>query len=104
RQDGMPAFPKGRPSPGYPRIGGGEADGLEPVTSAKSWYAQWTSRVLGVSPHDGGRWTRLLLDHLVRDGVLTVTTSRSQASAYAIPTAGVVVSPVPEGTDAAVLV
>lgn len=104
RQDGMPAFPKGRPSPGYPRIGGGEAEGLEPVTSAKSWYALWTSRVLGVSPHDGGRWARLLLERLVRDGVLTVTTSRSQASVYAIPMAGVVVSPVPKGTDSAVLI
>ncbi|MCD2186623.1 DEAD/DEAH box helicase [Actinomycetospora soli] len=104
RADGMPAFPKGRPSPGYPRIGGGEAEGLEPVTSAKSWYAQWTARVLGVSPHDGGRWARLLLERLARDGVLTVTTSRSQAAVYAIPTAGVVVSAVPDGEDATVLV
>ena len=71
----MPAFPRGRPRPGYPRVGGsGESksgDGLEPVTSAKSWYALWTSRALGVSPHDGGRLARLLLERLAHDGVLT---------------------------------
>ncbi|GLZ49477.1 helicase [Actinomycetospora sp. NBRC 106375] len=93
RADGMPAFPKGRPAPGYPRVGGGDADGLEPVTSAKSWYALWTSRVLDVSPHDGGRWARLLLDRLSRDGVITATTTTSQATAYALPTAGIVVAP-----------
>lgn len=95
RQDGMPAFPRGRPAPGYPRVGGdGEPrDGLEPVTSSKSWYAQWTSRALGVSAHDGGRLARLLLERLAHDGVLTATTSQSNAIVYAVPAAGVVVGP-----------
>ncbi|GAA4682409.1 DEAD/DEAH box helicase [Pseudonocardia yuanmonensis] len=96
RSEGMPAFPKGRPAPGYPRIGGSgdpAGEGLEPVTPPKSWYAQWTSRVLDVSPTDGGRLARLLLDQLVRDGVLSSITSTSGAAVFAIPAGGVVVSP-----------
>jgi ATP-dependent helicase YprA (DUF1998 family) len=97
RQDGMPAFPRGRPAPGYPRVGGSSdsksAEGLEPVTSAKSWYALWTSRALGVSPVDSGRLARLLLERLSHEGVLTATTSQSNATVYAIPAAGVVVAP-----------
>ena len=103
RPDGMPAFPgnrpgrPGRPAPGYPRVGGsGEPkknDGLEPVTPPKSWYAQWTAKALDVSPHDGARLARLLLDALARDGVLTTLTSTSGATVYAIPADAVVVSP-----------
>jgi hypothetical protein len=92
----MPAFPRGRPAPGYPRIGGSgdpAGEGLEPVTPTKSWYAQWTSRALDVSPGDGGRLARLLLEHLAREGVLTSITSTSGAAVYAIPASGVVVSP-----------
>ena len=102
-QDGMPAFPgnrpgrPGRPAPGYPRVGGSgepkKTDGLEPVTPAKSWYAQWTSKALDVSPHDGARLARLLLDALARDGVLTTLTSTSGATVYSIPADAVVVSP-----------
>ncbi|MDN5747506.1 MAG: DEAD/DEAH box helicase [Pseudonocardia sp.] len=96
RDEGMPAFPRGRPAPGYPRIGGSgdpAGEGLEPVTPPKSWYAQWTSRALDVSPGDGGRLARLLLEHLAREGVLTSITSKSGAAVYAIPAGGVVVSP-----------
>ncbi|MHA6630904.1 DEAD/DEAH box helicase [Pseudonocardia sichuanensis] len=101
-QDGMPAFPgnrpgrPGRPAPGYPRVGGSvdpKADSLEAVTSAKSWYAQWTSKALDVSSHDGGRLARLLLDALARDGVLQTLTTTSGATVYAIPADGVVVAP-----------
>jgi hypothetical protein len=97
RHEGMPAFPGERPAPGYPRVGG-TADavrdgGLNAVTSAQSWYARWTARVLPVSPADGGRLTRLLLERLARDGVLTATTTLSNATVYAIPASGVVVTP-----------
>lgn len=97
RGEGMPAFPNTRPAPSYPRVGGSanpvrDSD-LDAVTSAQSWYARWTSRALSVSPADGGRLTRLLLDRLARDGVLTTVTSQSGATVYAIPPAGVVVAP-----------
>jgi len=99
RSDGMPAFPPGRPTPGYPRVGGGEArsnSSLDPVTATQAWYAQWTSRILGVSPHDGGLLARRLLERLAHDGVLIVLSSESGASVYALPTTSVVVSPTTE--------
>ncbi|MET0494359.1 MAG: DEAD/DEAH box helicase [Actinoplanes sp.] len=97
RGEGMPAFPNTRPAPSYPRVGGAanpvrDSD-LDAVTSAQSWFARWTSRALSVSPADGGRLTRLLLDRLARDGVLTTVTSQSGATVYAIPQSGVVVAP-----------
>ena len=101
RGEGMPAFPRDRPAPAYPRVGGATdaaRDSLDAVTSAQSWYARWTSRVLPVSPADGGKLSRLLLDRLVRDGVLTASTSQSGATVYAIPPSGIVVAPT--GTDA----
>ncbi|WP_238015561.1 DEAD/DEAH box helicase [Dactylosporangium sp. AC04546] len=99
RSDGMPAFPRDRPAPAYPRVGGSGSpsrDGLDAVTSAQSWYARWTSRVLDVSPLDGGRLARLLLDRLGRDGVLTTTASVSGATVYAIPPSAIVVAPTNE--------
>ena len=54
--DGMPAFPRGRGAPAYPRVGGGRwpADSdLVTVASPQSWYAVWTARVLGCTPGRG---------------------------------------------------
>lgn len=97
RGEGMPAFPRGRPAPAYPRVGGtidkGRDLGLDPVTAAQSWYGLWTSRVLPVSPLDGGKLVRLLLARLAHDGILSETTSASGATVYAIPASGVVVVP-----------
>ncbi|MFY1654009.1 DEAD/DEAH box helicase [Solwaraspora sp. WMMB762] len=104
RSDGMPAFPRNRPRPAYPRVGGGAGPangGLDPVTTPQSWYARWTSRVLDVSPLDGGRLARQLLDRLARDGTLTTTTSESGATVYGIPPSAVVVAPVDEADLAA---
>jgi ATP-dependent helicase YprA (DUF1998 family) len=106
RSEGMPAFPSarygrtGRPAPAYPTVGGSaRRDGdLDPVASPKAWYARWTSRVLDVSPLDGGKLARLLFDRLARDGVLTTTTSGSGATVYAIPASGIVVMPT-DGAD-----
>ncbi|SCG72936.1 Helicase conserved C-terminal domain-containing protein [Micromonospora echinaurantiaca] len=104
RSEGMPAFPRGRPAPAYPKVGGSSEPardgGLDPVTSPKSWYARWTSRVLDVSPLDGGRLARGLFDRLAREGLLTTTTSESGATVYAIPSSGIVIAPTTE-TDLA---
>jgi ATP-dependent helicase YprA (DUF1998 family) len=105
RGDGMPAFPRDRPRPGYPKVGGSAPptsySSLDAVTSAQSWYARWTSRVLDVSPLDGGRLARLLLERLARDGVLSTTTSESGGIVYAIPASGIVVAPTEEADLAA---
>lgn len=97
RDEGMPAFPRGRPAPGYPRIGGSLAKdretGLDPVTAQQSWYARWTSRALGVSPADGGRLARLLLERLAKDDILLASPTQSGATVYALRPSGVVVAP-----------
>ncbi|PXY20009.1 DEAD/DEAH box helicase [Prauserella flavalba] len=95
RHEGMPAFPRNRPAPAYPKVGGTGATGrgVDAVTASQSWYARWTSRVLDVSPLDGGRLAKLLFDRLARDGVLSTTISDSGATVYAIPASGVVIAP-----------
>ena len=97
RGEGMPAFPRNRPAPAYPRVGGSAGkdseSGLDPVTSAKSWYSRWTSRTLGVAPADGGRLVRLLLERLAKDDILLSTQTNSGATVYALPASVVVVSP-----------
>ncbi|MFS0703396.1 DEAD/DEAH box helicase [Cellulomonas sp. 179-A 9B4 NHS] len=96
RHEGMPAFPSGRPAPGYPRIGGSTLErptGLEPVTSPQSWFSRWTGRVLGVPARDGGALAKLLIERLAHDGLLTVETSASGASVYGIPQERVLVQP-----------
>ena len=57
------------PAPGVPagrrQRRADATSGLDPVDlGAESWYAQWTSRALGVSAADGGRLARLLLERL----------------------------------------
>ncbi|HEY3736088.1 MAG TPA: DEAD/DEAH box helicase [Jatrophihabitans sp.] len=94
RNEGMPAFPSGRPAPGYPRIGGsGDSDNLDPVTTPKSWYAIWTGRVLRVSAFDGGGLARKLFERLARDGALETTTSKTGAAVFALSPSIVTVAP-----------
>ncbi|WP_418606672.1 DEAD/DEAH box helicase [Georgenia sp. SUBG003] len=96
RSDGMPAFPKGRPAPGYPRIGGGTGSDtdLEPVGSARGWYARWTAQALQVAPNDGATLARLLVQQLARNDVLHATASKSNGTVFAVPASAVVVHPV----------
>jgi ATP-dependent helicase YprA (DUF1998 family) len=100
RSDGMPAFPKGRPAPGYPRIGGRKLDketDLDPVTSPQSWYALWTAKNLGLTPADGAKLARLLLQRLAQLNVIGVVTSQTGAQVYQLPLASIVVGPVALG-------
>lgn len=105
RAEGMPAFPPGRPAPGYPRVGGSAATrsdtSLDPVTGAQSWYARWTTKALGVSPGDGAVLVRALLDRLQRDGILSTRTSPTGAVTYALPAARVLVQITDPDTAAA---
>lgn len=100
RAEGMPAFPTGehgRPAPAYPRVGGARSNGsenLDAVTSPKSWYAQWASRVLGVHRADGGKLARLLLQRLDQLDVLDTMTTDSGGKVYEVPAASVLLHPV----------
>lgn len=97
RSQGMPAFPKGRPAPAYPRIGGSklakETD-LDPVASPQSWYALWTTRVLQVSRQDGAVLSRLLMQRLAKADVLKVTNSNSAAQVFQIAQSSILIEPV----------
>ncbi|TNC16614.1 DEAD/DEAH box helicase [Georgenia sp. 311] len=96
RSDGMPAFPKGRPAPGYPRVGkalGTDTD-LEPVGSARGWYANWTARTLGIPTAEGATLARLLFAQLATHEVVNTATSASGAQVYSLPPSSVVVHPI----------
>lgn len=97
RSDGMPAFPRGRAAPGYPRIGGEkqkkDAD-LDPVSSAQSWYALWTAKNLQLTPTDGAKLARLLMQRLAQLNVIGVVTSSTGAQVYELPLPAILVSPV----------
>ncbi len=96
RGEGMPAFPKGRSAPAYPRIGPALPTRdplLDPVTTPRSWYARWTGRTLGVTAPHGARLARLLLDRLAGADVLRAVSTESGGTVHAIPASSVVVSP-----------
>ncbi|GAB3188043.1 DEAD/DEAH box helicase [Nesterenkonia suensis] len=85
RHEGMPAFPDNRPAPAFPVIGPSNTErGLDPVTSAGSWYTTWTHRTLGVSREDASRLARELFEELARTGVLQIHTTEPGARAYSL--------------------
>ncbi|MDR0784131.1 MAG: DEAD/DEAH box helicase, partial [Propionibacteriaceae bacterium] len=99
RDEGMPAFPKGRPAPAFPRVGSlastrSAGDGLDSVGNAQSWYAVWTAKALNITAHDAGRVAQHLLAHLARSQVLTETMSTSGARVYGIPQNNIILSPI----------
>lgn len=87
RNQGMPAFPKGRPAPAFPAIGPIKPDsGLDPVTPKSSWYSQWTARTLGVGGDDAGFLVRELFEDLARQGVISEHLTEAGARVYSLPT------------------
>jgi ATP-dependent helicase YprA (DUF1998 family) len=94
RQDGVPAFPAGRPAPGYPRVGGvnNKQSDLDPVTATQSWYALWTAKCLGVSAGDGAKLARLLLQRLAHLDVVAPVASASGAQIYQLSPSSIVVA------------
>ncbi|BAU99694.1 DEAD/DEAH box helicase [Aurantimicrobium minutum] len=88
RSVGMPAFPFGRDAPGNPRFGsapaGSRESGLDPAGSSKGWYAKWASKNLGVTPADGAKLTRQLLEELEKRDVISSVTIGAAGNAGAI--------------------
>ena len=99
---GMPAFPRGRDAPGYPRVGGAVSTGkdsqrtqLDVVGSAQSWFASWARKVLRVTPGDGAKLSRKLLEELEKGGILTSKSiGATGAIAYQLSPSIVTVSPI----------
>ncbi|MGS2809905.1 DEAD/DEAH box helicase [Nocardia sp. MW-W600-9] len=83
RGQGMPAFPKGRPAPAFPAVGGRTVpEGFDPITASSSWYARWAAQCLNVSPHEGGFLARALFDVLAEDRVVNTVSTEKSLTAY----------------------
>lgn len=95
KDQGMPAFPKGRSTPAFPRVGGARPHRevlLDPVTDTQSWYARWTARAVHITPHHAARLVRALLARLAARGVLQAVNTDAGGTAYLLPADRVVVS------------
>jgi ATP-dependent helicase YprA (DUF1998 family) len=91
RGEGMPGFGKGNSAPAFPVLGGTARDtDLEPVASARGWYATWTAKVLGVSASEGAVLARLLFGRLLRRDVVGEMTSAAGAQTFHLPASTVV--------------
>ncbi|WP_300343333.1 DEAD/DEAH box helicase [Nesterenkonia sp.] len=83
RDQGMPAFPVGRSTPAFPRIGRREKprdSELDAVTTRESWYFWWTRRSLGIGSEEAGHAARQLFEHLAEAGVVVPTTTQDGAA------------------------
>lgn len=101
RHDGMPAFPRGRSAPAFPRVGPpptGKRDNfvLDQVTSSQGWYADWTARSLNLPSKQGATFARLLLAQLARIDVITAISNPAGAIVYAIEPRNVIIHPLAE--------
>lgn len=91
RGEGMPGFGRGNSAPGYPIEGRAPDTDLEPISSPRGWYAQWTAKTLGVTGVEGAVLARLLFGKLQRREIVTVAVSKSGAKTYALAPTSVVV-------------
>ncbi|PTU57877.1 heavy metal resistance protein CzcA [Sphaerisporangium cinnabarinum] len=91
RHEGMPGYGKGSSAPGFPRVGGAVSSGagaqaagddLEPVGSARGWYAAWTHKCLHVDKTEAATFARLLMKQLARLDVVGTLLSSSGATTY----------------------
>lgn len=104
RGQGMPAFPPGRETPGYPRVGGasklagGHVSDLDAATSNQGWYARWAARTLGVSTFEGADLTRLLFAALAADD-LVVPVAAGGGIVYQLDPSRVMVGPATTDAD-----
>ncbi|GGC73854.1 DEAD/DEAH box helicase [Hoyosella rhizosphaerae] len=95
RSQGMPGFGKGQSAPTFPTLGGAaRGTDLEPIASARGWYAQWTAKTLGVPPQQGAVLARLLFTTLARRDVLGDITSPAGTQTFHIPATSIVARPV----------
>lgn len=69
-KDVMPAFPPGRRSPAFPATGRfKDKSGFSDPATSTSWYADWTSRCLGVDRRSAGHLMKPLFTALSEHGL-----------------------------------
>ncbi|OHV34839.1 DEAD/DEAH box helicase [Pseudofrankia sp. EUN1h] len=83
RNEGLPAFPPGRPAPAFPTTAA-RADRLAAVTSTRAWYARWSARQLRLTNRDGGLVARALLEEAAAVGWLRTRRTNSGATVFAL--------------------
>lgn len=98
RSEGMPAFPKVRSAPSFPRLGGGEPGEMDPITSTKSWYTRWTARCLKLPGSDASHVAKALFGQLADQGVLDAVPTKDGATVYALPADRILLQ-VPDGQN-----
>lgn len=104
RDVGMPAFPSGRSTPTFPRVGQrlqGNESLLENVTSPQGWYTRWTIKTLVVSAPTAPHVAKALLQQLAAEDVLQAFSTNSSALVYALPPGRITVRPLTDGELAA---
>lgn len=96
RDQGAPAFPRGRSAHAFPVAGGTldtKTSAFVPLTSPRSWYARWASKCLGVPAAHGASLSKHLFARLAEHEVLSATPTASGGIAYGIPPERVMVGP-----------
>lgn len=99
RASGVPAFPPGG-APEFPRRGGGSKDerSVTNIGGKTDRYAQWTARILDISPYDAGAAVANLLDQLAHRGILDAITTDENTTLYALPASRIVAARSEDGT------
>ncbi|WP_168582616.1 DEAD/DEAH box helicase [Gephyromycinifex aptenodytis] len=96
RDQGAPAFPRGRSAPAFPVVGGRidtSKSALVPAASNRSWYARWAAKCLGVNTNHGASLATQLLAGLAEAGILSATPTDTGGTAYGIPAERIMVTP-----------
>ena len=96
---GMPAFPPARTAPAFARDGsdkvaGSLPSGLDGIGAPRDWYARWSGRILGVTPHEGGQLARRLFAELADAGLVTRHYVEGIGTAYGLDPERLLVQPV----------
>lgn len=96
REEGVPAFPRGRAAPSYPVTSApaNRPDAFAVITGPRGWYARWTAKCLHVPPQDAPAYLRCLFEVLTRRAVLRRVVTQSGAHAWVIPQSSLAVTPV----------
>ncbi|MEU0559369.1 DEAD/DEAH box helicase [Dactylosporangium sp. NPDC006015] len=70
RPAGMPAFPRGVSAPAFLLASPKARSEFDAITARGNWYQDWTSRCLGLDPHDGSAYLSRLLPALAAAGIV----------------------------------
>ncbi|MFD2839603.1 DEAD/DEAH box helicase [Populibacterium corticicola] len=94
KQQGMPAFPRGRSGFGFPRAGSpiaGETDFVS-INAAQGWYGIWTSRALKLAGANAGNLAAKLFKLLAQHDVVQSWATDSGGTVYGLRPEQIIIS------------